>query len=116
MAESRESQIERMLRLCRAQDLPEVTVGTSYGMPALQVRGSSFASVKSEDTMVLHCPVEQKELLMEAAPELYWQTDHYKGWPALLVRLDVIEDEELSLRLADAWSFKAPKSLLAGRS
>jgi hypothetical protein len=63
--------------------------------------------------MVLPCPLEFKELLMIGAPHIYYQTDHFKGWPGLLVRLDVIDDEELSLRLSDAWQFKAPKSLAA---
>src|SRR3569833_1735871 len=61
--------------------------------------------------MVLHCQLEAKEMLMERAPDIYFQTDHFKGWPGLLVRLDVITDEELSLRLEDAWRFKAPKKL-----
>jgi hypothetical protein len=33
----------------------------------------------------------------------------------LLVRLDVIGDEELTLRIEDAWSHKAPKRLAAAR-
>ena len=116
MATRKEAAIDRMLRLCRAMGLPEVTEGTSYGAPSVQVKGKNFASVKADDSMVLHCPVEQKELLMEMAPEIYWQTDHFRGWPGLLVRLDNISDEELSLRLSDAWSFRAPKKLAATRA
>jgi len=106
-----ETDIARMLRLCRSRDLPEVTEGTSYGNPALQVKGKSFASVRAPGEMVLHCPQEQKALLMEMAPEIYWETEHFRGWPGLLVRLEVIGDEELALRLADAWRFRAPKKL-----
>ena len=29
---------------------------------------------------------------MEMAPDIYYQTDHFKGWPGLLARLDVIEE------------------------
>ena len=65
--------------------------------------------------MVLHCPLEVKEMLMEMAPDIYFQTDHFRGWPGLLVRLEVITDEELSLRLEDAWRFKAPRNLAAKR-
>jgi hypothetical protein len=52
-------------------------------------------------------------MLMEVAPHIYYQTDHYRGWPGLLVRLDIIADEELSLRLEDAWHYRAPKRLAA---
>lgn len=104
-------EMDRMLRLCAALQLPEVSASTSYGAPSLKVKGKNFASVRGPQEMVLHCPLEHKELLMEMAPEIYWQTDHFKGWPGLLVRLDVIGDEELSLRLEDAWRFRAPKRL-----
>lgn len=111
MAKTKEAEIERMLRLCAALELPEVTQSTSYGAPSIKVKGKNFASVRGPQEMVLHCPLEQKELLMEMAPDIYWQTDHFKGWPGLLVRLKVIGDEELSLRLEDAWRFRAPKRL-----
>ncbi|MGN6488695.1 MAG: MmcQ/YjbR family DNA-binding protein [Devosia sp.] len=114
MSVASESELQRMLRLCRELGLPEVAESTSYGSPSLKVRAKNFASVRGPQEMVLHCPLEQKDLLMEMAPHIYWQTDHFTGWPGLLVRLDVIEDEELKLRLEDAWRFRAPKLLAEG--
>jgi hypothetical protein len=111
MAMARESEIQRMLRLCAQLALPDVVESTSYGAPSIKVKGRNFASVRGPQEMVLHCPLEQKELLMEMAPDIYWQTDHFRGWPGLLVRMAVIGDEELGLRLADAWQFRAPKKL-----
>jgi hypothetical protein len=108
---ARETEIGRMLRLCAERQLPEVTQSTSYGAPSLKVKTKNFASVRGPSEMVLHCPLEQKDLLMEMAPDIYWQTDHFKGWPGLLVRMDIITDEELGLRLEDAWRFRAPKRL-----
>jgi hypothetical protein len=95
-----------------ALGLDEVSEGTSYGTPALKVRDKSFTRLKDAETLVLLMPLEQKELLMEAAPEIYFETPHYKGWPAVLVRLGAISDEELTQRLAEAWRHKAPKRLL----
>jgi hypothetical protein len=82
-----------------AAGLPEVDVGSSYGTPALKVRKKLLARVKDADTVVLMCPLEEKELLMEAAPELYFETDHYRGWPAVLLRIHAMPAEELALRL-----------------
>lgn len=108
-----ETPMARLQRLCRALALPEVTEGTSYGQPALKVRDKTFVSLKQAEQMVLQCPLDRKEMLLEMAPEIYWQTDHFRGWPALLVRLEAISDAELSLRLAEAWRHRAPKRLAA---
>jgi hypothetical protein len=75
------------------------------------VKGKSFTRLKDPETLVLMVPLEHKELLIEMAPDIYYETDHYKGWPAVLVRLNVIGDKELSQRLADAWRHRAPKRL-----
>jgi hypothetical protein len=94
-----------------AAGLPEVEEGTSYGTPALKIRKKFLCRVKDADTVVLMCALEEKELLMAAAPDIYYETDHYKGWPAILVRIRAISDEELAHRLALTWKMQAPKRL-----
>lgn len=104
---------ERVVRLAQARRLPEITRATSYGTPSLKVKDKSFVRLKDADTLVLLCPLEQKALLMEMSPHIYFETNHYVGWPAVLVRLSAIDDEELSLRLEDSWRFKAPAKVAA---
>src|SRR5262245_48761185 len=104
---------KRVLAAARAAKLPGLEVGTSYGTPALRVAGKSFMRMKDPETMVLLGPMEEKEMLMAAAPEIYFETDHYKGWPAWLVRLPKISDAELKHRIECAWRHKASKRLLA---
>ena len=111
----RQRDIDRIVRLAAALDLPEVEFSTHFGDPSLKVAGKAMVTIKDTGLMVLHCPLDMKEVLMEMAPEIYYQTDHFKGWPGLLVRLDVISDEELSLRIENAWRFKAPKAVAAKR-
>lgn len=101
----------RVARIGLALGLPELSEGTSYGTPALKVRDKSFTRLKDPETLVVLLPLEQKELLMEMSPDIYFETDHYKGWPAVLIRLAAISDEELGQRLVDAWRNKAPKKL-----
>ncbi|WP_421591548.1 MmcQ/YjbR family DNA-binding protein [Shinella sp. M27] len=101
--------LARLRRL--AEDLPSVETGTSYGTPALKVAGKLFVRIKDAETLVLMVPLDDKERLIEMAPELYYETDHYKGWPALLVRAAVIDDAELRHRLAESWRLKAPAKL-----
>ena len=95
-----------------AAKLPEVEEETSYGTPALKVRGKLLARMKDRDTLVVVCPLEEKEMLMEVAPDIYFETDHYKGWPGVLVRLSKIKTTELKHRLERAWLMKAPKRLV----
>lgn len=95
-----------------AAGLPQVEESTSYGTPALKVRGKLMCRIKDADTVVLMCPLEEKELLMKAAPDIYYETDHYRGWPSLLARIRAISDEELAHRLALTWRRKAPKKLV----
>ena len=106
---------ERVKTLCAGRRLPEVEHATSYGTPALKVHETTFARLLDGSTLVLQCPEEQKALLLEISPDIYFETDHYIGQPVVLIRLDAIGDEELSLRLEDAWRFKAPERLQAQR-
>lgn len=109
MPDEKDPLLARLQRLCG--DLPGVETGTSYGTPALKVRGKLFVRVKDAATLVLTAPVDEKERLIEMAPDIYYETDHYRGWPALLVRAAAIDDAELRQRLAEAWHFKAPAKL-----
>jgi hypothetical protein len=113
MADAMAKAAKRVARIGLKLKLPELSEGTNYGTPALLVRGKSFTRIKDADTLVLMVPLEHKELLMEMAPETYFETDHYKGWPAVLVRLSAISDEELGQRLTEAWRHRAPRRLAA---
>lgn len=95
-----------------AGTLPEVEASTSYGTPALKVRNKSFCRVKDADTVVLMVDLEEKDMLIGAAPELFFETDHYKGWPAVLLRIHAISSDELAHRLERAWLRVAPRKLV----
>lgn len=94
-----------------AAGLPQVEEGTSYGYPSLKAGKKFLCRVKDADTAVLMCPLEEKQMLMAAAPGIYFETEHYKGWPSVLVRLSAIDDAELSHRLRRAWRMQATKAM-----
>jgi hypothetical protein len=98
-----------------ADGLAEVVEGTSYGTPSLHVRKKFLCRVKDADTVAVMCPLEEKEMLIEADPHLYFETAHYKGWPIILVRIHDILPDQLRTRLERAWLMQAPKSLLKAR-
>ncbi|HEY9410207.1 MAG TPA: hypothetical protein VIP77_11560 [Jiangellaceae bacterium] len=50
-----------------------------------------------------------KEALLGSAPDVYFTTPHFDGYRAVLVRLDVIDVDELRELLVEAWLDRAPK-------
>lgn len=106
---------ERVVRC--AASLPEVERSTSYGTASLKVRGKSFCRMKEkmDDVLVVMVPSGLKDALLEAEPDKYFETPHYAGYPAMLVRLNAVSDEELTNRLECAWMEKAPKALIGKR-
>lgn len=110
MAEAeKEALTSRLERLAR--DLPGVETGTSYGAMALKVTGKMIACARSDEVIVLSMPLDEKEHFIEMAPDIYFETPHYYGWPAILVRAGAIGDEELRRRIAEAWQRRAPAKL-----
>ena len=107
------SGVERALAkvLAAAAHLPGIEQSTSYGMLSVKVKGKFLCAIKDANTLSLRCAMEDKEMLFQAAPQIYYETDHYKGWPGLLVRLDKITKKELAVRLERAWRIQAPKKL-----
>jgi hypothetical protein len=103
---------DRVVR-CAAH-LPSVERPTSYGTPSLKVKGKSFCRMKEkmESVLVVMVPLGLKEALIEAEPQRYFETPHYAGFPAMLVHLERVSDEELGTRLECTWMEKAPKKLI----
>jgi hypothetical protein len=63
------------------------------------------------DVLAVRCAIEKKEVLVDAAPDRFFDDDHYRGYPALLVRLEAIDEQELSSLLTDSWRLTAPKRM-----
>jgi len=54
-----------------------------------------------------------KEVLIASNPDVYFTEPHYRNFPAVLVRLDVISPEEMQDVLTQAWKCKASKQMIA---
>jgi len=99
-----------------ALTLPGAELSRSYGRPALKVRGKAFACTgKRDDHFVLMAELDAVDMLMETEPDVFFQTDHYKGWPAVLVRYDSADPERVVALLERAWDRRASKAQRATR-
>jgi hypothetical protein len=93
--------------------LPGVTEGLFMNRPSLQQRGRSIIGSKDGKVLVVHCSLEIKDVLLEADPDVYFQTDHYVGYPAVLMRPEKIDKDLLRIRIVEAWKLNATKAQLA---
>ena len=94
--------------------LPGVEEGTSYGTPALKVRSKFLARMKEDgETLVIKCAdLDEKEFLLLSAPAIFFETDHYKGWTSVLVRLDQITETQLFALIEQSWRREAGRKLV----
>lgn len=104
---------EPVRAILRENAWPGLVEAPSYGTPGLKVRGKFLARLREPDVLVIVCDFNEKDILMEMAPEIYFQTDHYKGWAGILIRLSKIDPEQLRLHIEKAWRSLATKKMIA---
>lgn len=54
------------------------------------------------DILAVRCAPEEKETLLELDPAKVFTADHYRGYPAILVRLGEVDEVEMAGLLATA--------------
>src|SRR5579871_1696566 len=77
--------------------LPDVAESTSYGTPALKVKGNLMVRLHNDlDKIVVRMPFERRAEMMAEDPETYFITDHYRDYPWILVRLARVSPDAVS--------------------
>jgi hypothetical protein len=95
-----------------ALNLPSVFEGTSYGTPCLRVGKSMICRLREDnETLVLKVDPMERDIMMEAEPDIFFTTDHYRGYPIVLVRLPKADLAHIEILLRRRWFAAAPKSL-----
>ncbi|MDB5098442.1 MAG: hypothetical protein JWM80_2863 [Cyanobacteria bacterium RYN_339] len=86
---------------------------TCHGTQAFRVAKRLIARLREDgETLVLKIGYEERDALLEAEPEKFFTTDHYRGYPHVLVRLPLVKKAELKPLMLHAWRQQAPKKLL----
>jgi len=89
--------------------MPEVTETTAYGMPAFKADGKRFAGQPvarpdvHENSLGVHLSFEERDRLIASRPDVYYVTEHFAPYPAVLARLSNMRRSELRELLAAAW-------------
>lgn len=84
---------------------------STEGAVRLEVGGKAFAWTLNErlepkkprasvaEVLAVSCDQDRKAFLIQAAPDRFYSTPHYNGYPGVLVRLAAIDDGELTAML-----------------
>jgi len=100
---------EEMRAICLS--FSGVTEGTSYGRPSFLVNKKFFTRLRREDDslVLLEVSFDEREMLMEAEPQTFHFTAHYKNYPAVLARLESLHPGSFRNFLERRWRRIAPK-------
>ena len=95
--------------------MPNVEATTRYdGAPVLKAHGVFMAGLAMHasaepDTLVVRAEFEEREGLLEDAPDTYYVTDYYRRYPVVLVRLSLLNRDVLRELLARSWRMTVEK-------
>ena len=95
---------------------PEVEDGTSYGTPALKVRKKMLARLKEDGDsrcVMPGVPPDEREMLVESQPKVFYFTDHYRDYPMVLIRLSKAKRATVEPLLRRHWRALASKKAVA---
>ncbi|HLY61470.1 MAG TPA: MmcQ/YjbR family DNA-binding protein [Terriglobia bacterium] len=95
--------------------LPGVEESKAYGFPALKVHGKLLACVPANrsaepGSLVVRVDFDDRADLLAADPDVYYVTDHYINYDAVLVRLSRVNPDVLRDLLGMAYRFVTSKA------
>lgn len=99
-----------------ALSFPGVEEHLVFGGPTFRIGKRFLACIAKidQDTLVIKVPNRlDREFFLATKPEIYYLTDHYASFEALLVRMPNADREELCELFEQAWRTYAPKRLVA---
>ena len=93
---------------------PGAEKGISYGRPSYKVNGKFFTRLRREDDslVLLEVSFDEREMLMEAEPETFHFTAHYKDYPSVLARMATLHPGSFRNFLERRWRRIAPRKLV----
>jgi hypothetical protein len=95
--------------------LPGVEDSTAYGNLALKAHGKLLACVPTHrsaepGSLVVKVDFDDRAQLLAEAPDVYYVTEHYVGYPSVLVRLSRVTPDVLRDLFGMAYKFVTRKT------
>ena len=93
---------------------PGMTEGSSYGEPAFLLDGKFFSRFnEKEQGLVVHAEEPLRDALLDGKPDVYFTTDHYRNYPAVLVRLTCVPRADLAALYEAGFRARAKQKRIA---
>ncbi len=95
---------------------PGVEAATRYdGSPVLKVHGCFMAGLATHPSaepasLVVRVDLEEREWMIEDAPETYYVTEYYRKHPVVLARLSNVDRDALRDLLSTSWRLAMAKA------
>ncbi|MFP5329936.1 MAG: MmcQ/YjbR family DNA-binding protein [Alphaproteobacteria bacterium] len=78
--------------------------GSQPASASVKVGGRAFVYTgREKGSFCVRTPLEEKEMLMLTDPATFWESPHYAGWPAVLVRFESPDRERVERVIRRAW-------------
>jgi hypothetical protein len=106
---------EEVREICLS--FPGAEEGRSYGQPSYLVNKKFFTRLRRDDAslVLLEIGFDEREMLIEAEPETFHFTAHYKDYPSVLARIASLHPDQLRGFLERRWRKIAPKAAVKAR-
>jgi hypothetical protein len=99
-----------------ALTLPDTELSTSYGKPAVKIASNGRAFLYTghgeATSFGIAIDLDTIEMLKETDPGTFWQSPHYEGWPAVLIRFGSTDQERVRAMIERSrdWTAARPKA------
>ena len=97
-----------------ALSFPEANEKLSYGSPAIFIAKKFFTRLRDQDDSIVWIvgSIDERDHMLEMDSRTFFITEHYRDYPAILVRTSRIDQTMLKKLLERRWRAIAPKKLI----
>ncbi|MBI1258772.1 MAG: MmcQ/YjbR family DNA-binding protein [Chloroflexi bacterium] len=96
-----------------ALTFPGVEDSLTFGSPSLKVNGKYLAQMWQDgESLILSMEIFERDHWLEAEPDIFFITDHFRDWPGVLIHMDQIDDDLLRDLIEKTWRRRALKKVV----
>lgn len=93
---------------------PGVAEHVTHGTPSLKVGSKFLLRERVPGILAMQRPsIDERDMLIEVDPDLFFITDHYRDYPYVLVRLSKLDPDHFRSLFEPIWRMHALKKHIA---
>lgn len=97
-----------------ASTFPGAVRSTTHGTPSVKLGTKFLLREREPGILALQRPsIDERDMLIEADPDLFFITDHYRDYRYVLIRMDRLTPEHFRAPFETIWREKATKAQIS---